>query len=129
MTLWSRIRSWTRTIFHRARAESEMDAELRFHIEAHAEELVRGGVSREEALRHARVEFGGIERVKEEGREARGVQFFDELLQDLRLRRARSPEKPWLRGRCHSHLGSRNRRYFGDLQRGERRFAAPASHE
>ncbi|MGC1414561.1 MAG: ABC transporter permease [Candidatus Acidiferrum sp.] len=84
MTLWSRIRSWTRTIFHRARAESEMDAELRFHIEAHAEELVRGGVSREEALRRARIEFGGIERVKEEGREARGVQFFDELLQDLR---------------------------------------------
>jgi putative ABC transport system permease protein len=64
--------------------ESEMDAELRFHIETRAEDLIRGGVSREEAMRRARMEFGGIERVKEEGREARGVNFLDELFQDLR---------------------------------------------
>jgi putative ABC transport system permease protein len=64
--------------------ESEMDAEIRFHIEAYAEDLMRGGVSREEAMRRARMEFGGIERVKEEGREARGVSFLDELFQDLR---------------------------------------------
>jgi predicted permease len=47
--------------------------------------LMRSGITREEALRRARVEFGAIERVKEEGREARGVSFFDELLQDLRF--------------------------------------------
>jgi len=64
--------------------ESEMDAELRFHIETRAEDLIRCGVSREEAMRRARMEFGGIERVKEEGREARGVSFLDELFQDLR---------------------------------------------
>jgi putative ABC transport system permease protein len=61
-----------------------MDAELRFHIEARAEDLIRGGVSRQEAKRQARIEFGGVERVKEEGREARGVQLLDELMQDLR---------------------------------------------
>ncbi len=61
-----------------------MDAELRFHIETRAEDLVRGGVSREEAMRRARIEFGGIERVKEEGREARGVRILETLLQDLR---------------------------------------------
>jgi putative ABC transport system permease protein len=38
----------------------------------------------QEALRRARIEFGGVERVKEEGREARGLSFFDELFQDLR---------------------------------------------
>jgi putative ABC transport system permease protein len=48
--------------------ESEMDAELRFHLEAFAEDLMRGGVPREQAMRRARIEFGGIERVKEEGR-------------------------------------------------------------
>jgi putative ABC transport system permease protein len=64
--------------------EHEMDAELRFHIETFAEDLVRGGLTREEAMRRARIEFGGIERVKEEGREARGVSFLDELFQDLR---------------------------------------------
>jgi len=64
--------------------EREMDAELRFHIEAFAEDLVRSGVPREEALRRARIEFGGVERAKEECREARGVNFIDSVLQDLR---------------------------------------------
>jgi predicted permease len=64
--------------------ESEMDAELRFHMEAYAEDLVRGGVPRPEALRRARLEFGGIENAKEECREARGVHFVETLLQDLR---------------------------------------------
>lgn len=62
-----------------------MDAELRFHIEAYAEDLMRGGVRRQEALRRARLEFGGAERVKEECREARGVVFLESLLQDLRF--------------------------------------------
>jgi len=84
MTFWSRVRSWSGTIFRRSRMESEMDAELRFHIEELANDLVRRGVSREEALRRARIEFGGIERVKEEGREARGGRIIETLLQDLR---------------------------------------------
>jgi putative ABC transport system permease protein len=46
--------------------------------------LMRGGVSREEAVRRARIEFGGIERVKEEGREVRGARIVETLLQDLR---------------------------------------------
>jgi len=64
--------------------ESEMDAELRFHMEAYAEDLVRSGMAREEATRRARLEFGGVERVKEEGREARGVNLVESLLRDLR---------------------------------------------
>ena len=64
--------------------ENEMDAELRFHMEAYTEDLVHNGVSRAEALRRARIEFGGIERVKEEGREARGARIVETLLQDLR---------------------------------------------
>jgi putative ABC transport system permease protein len=84
MKLWSQIRSGVRATLRRSGMESDMDAELRFHIETRAEDLVRKGVSHEEALRRARIEFGGIERVKEEGREARGVNFIDEMLQDLR---------------------------------------------
>ena len=84
MTIWSRVRSWRNATLRRARMESEMDAELRFHIEACAEQLMRSGMTREEAVRRARIEFGGVERVKEEGRKARGVSFLDELLQDLR---------------------------------------------
>jgi putative ABC transport system permease protein len=85
MTLASRLRSWLHTMLRRSRMESEMDAELRFHMETYAEDLMRGGgVSREEAMRRARLEFGGIERVKEESREARGAKIVETLLQDLR---------------------------------------------
>jgi predicted permease len=84
MALWNRLRSLSEAIFHRTRVESEMDVELRFHIETRAEDLMRNGVSREEAMRRARLEFGGVERVKEEGREARGARLLDELVQDLR---------------------------------------------
>src|SRR5213082_1754161 len=85
MRMRSRVRSWLRSMLRRSRMESEMDAELRFHIEAFAEDLVRNGVPREEALRRARIEFGGVERAKEECREARGVNLLDSLVQDLRF--------------------------------------------
>lgn len=67
MTLWSRTRSWWGAILRRSRMESEMDTELRFHGEAFAEALIRGGVSREETVRRARIESGGLEPVKEKG--------------------------------------------------------------
>ncbi len=62
-----------------------MDAELRFHIEAFADDLVRSGVARAEALRRARLEFGGIEQTKEECRDTRGVNFIESFIQDLRF--------------------------------------------
>jgi len=64
--------------------ESDMDAELRFHVQSYADELMRGGVPREEALRRAHLEFGGIEKRKEECRDARGANFIANLIQDLR---------------------------------------------
>lgn len=85
MTQGSRWWSWLKAMARRPRVESEMDAELLFHIEAHATELLRRGIPREEAFRRARLEFGGIEQIKEEGREARGLSLFDTLLQDLRF--------------------------------------------
>src|SRR5438309_388274 len=85
MTLWNRFRSWLVAILGRARMESEMDAEMRFHIEAFTQDLVVEGTPREEAARRARIEFGGIERAKEECRHARGVNFVENLVQDLRF--------------------------------------------
>jgi putative ABC transport system permease protein len=84
MTLWNRFRSWLGATLRRSRMESEMDAEMRFHMEAYAEDLVRGGVPHQEAMRRARLEFWGIERAKEECREERGVRVLETLLQDLR---------------------------------------------
>ena len=48
--MWRRFRSWLWAVGQRSRMERDMDAELRFHIEAFAEDLVRRGVPREEAL-------------------------------------------------------------------------------
>jgi predicted permease len=84
MTLWSRLRSWMRVILLRSRMESEMETELRFHLEAYTEDLIGSGVSRQEAMRRARREFGDLERAKEDCREARGANLIETLLQDLR---------------------------------------------
>jgi putative ABC transport system permease protein len=84
MRLADRVKSWVRTILTRGRMESEMDAELRFHIEARAEDLAQGGMHKAEAMRRARMEFGGIEGAKEECREARGAALIENFLRDLR---------------------------------------------
>jgi predicted permease len=84
MTLWSRIRSWAGATLRRSQMESEMDAELRFHMEAYAEDLIRSGVPHQEAMRRAQLEFGAIDRAKEQCREERGVRFFESLVQDVR---------------------------------------------
>jgi predicted permease len=85
MILWSRLRSWVRAILRRSRMENEMDAELRFHIDAYAEDLIRDGVPPSEAMRRARIEFGGIAQMKEQCRDARGVNLVESLMQDLRF--------------------------------------------
>ncbi|HVH85358.1 MAG TPA: ABC transporter permease, partial [Terriglobales bacterium] len=60
-----------------------MDVEPRFHLETYAEDLVRSGVPRQQAMRQACLEFGGIDRTKEECREVRGAHLLETLAQDL----------------------------------------------
>jgi len=85
MTILSQLRSWLRSILHRSHTERDMDAELRFHLETYADDLIRRGVPRDEALRRAHLEFGGLERAKEGCRDARGISFLESFLQDLRF--------------------------------------------
>jgi putative ABC transport system permease protein len=73
-----------RALFRRDAMEAEMDEELRSHFENQVEKLVASGLSREKAVRRARIEFGGYEQLKEECRDARGVSFVEILFQDLR---------------------------------------------
>ncbi|MBI4907381.1 MAG: ABC transporter permease [Acidobacteria bacterium] len=72
-------------IWRRKQFEADMDAELRLHIESYVADLVRSGVSVEEAKRRARAEFGSLEASKDECRQAWGLQRLDELRADLRL--------------------------------------------
>ena len=54
MKLVARFRSWLRASTGRARMESDMDRELRFHIERRAEDLGRERMPPNEARRQAR---------------------------------------------------------------------------
>jgi predicted permease len=72
-----------RTIFRRKTVEEELDDELRFHCEREVEKQMNSGLVREEALRRARLSFGGLDQVKEECRRARGVSAVETTVQDL----------------------------------------------
>ena len=85
MKFFAYLRSLASSLFHRSRAEVEMDEELRLHIQNRADDLERSGLSRAEAERRARIEFGGREKFKEECRDALGTHFLDTLLQDFRF--------------------------------------------
>ena len=63
---------WWRRFFGSSRLEKQLDAELEFHLEQQIRDYVAAGLDAEEARRRARAEFGAIEQVKEECREARG---------------------------------------------------------
>ncbi len=76
------ILSW---IFRRTRLEKEMTEEFRAHRKNRADDLERTGLTRDEAERRARLEFGGEEKFREECREEAGAHRVEVLLQDLRF--------------------------------------------
>ena len=80
----SDLRVRLRALFRRGAVEAELDEELRFHLERQVEVYLRAGLPRDEAVRRARLEFGGLEQVKEECRQARGVSAVETAAQDLR---------------------------------------------
>jgi hypothetical protein len=73
-----------RSLFRRKTVEEELDDELRFHFDREVEKHMNSGLAREEALRRARLAFGGLDQVKEECRQARGVSALETTIQDLR---------------------------------------------
>lgn len=81
--MFRRFRSLFRVLTRRRDFEDGMTEELRFHIERYTDDLVRSGVSPEEAARRASIEFGSFDNVKGDCREARGLHLFDELLREL----------------------------------------------
>ena len=82
--LWSDLRYRMRALVRRGEMERDLDDELRFHIAREAEKYERLGMAREDALRRARLAFGGMDRAKEESRDARGTVLVETFVQDLR---------------------------------------------
>lgn len=85
MSLTNKFRMWMRDLFHAKQSENELDAELRFDITQRVETNMRAGMARQEAEREARREFGSIALAKEECRDERGTQFFEQTWQDIRF--------------------------------------------
>jgi hypothetical protein len=70
-------------LVHHRDLERTMDDEMRHHIECEVSEHIRAGMSPEEARRVAVAQFGGIEQVKEEARDARGTRPLEDLIGDI----------------------------------------------
>lgn len=78
-------RAW-HSLVRRRRLDAEMDEEMRFHVELQAERLIRErGLDPVEARRQALVAFGGVEKYRVEGRDARGWRWLDNVSLDARL--------------------------------------------
>jgi putative ABC transport system permease protein len=81
--MWARLRSIGSGLFRRGRIEDDLADEIRSHLQSRVQDLLARGVEPSAAERQARIEFGSIERYKEEVRGARGLRIVDELRADL----------------------------------------------
>ena len=77
---WLRVRA----LFRRKTVEAELDDELRFHLENEIEKYAQSGMRPEEARRRAQIELGGVEQVKEDCRDARGIGLLEDAWRDIR---------------------------------------------
>jgi putative ABC transport system permease protein len=84
MAMLNKMRMRLRALFFKSEMEDELDEEVRFHLEREIQENIARGMTPEEARYAAIRSFGGVERVKEESRDERGIRLLEELWQDLR---------------------------------------------
>src|SRR5437867_3203200 len=76
--------TWWRRLFNRARLETDLERELRDHLERQVIDYMRDGVPEGDARRRARLAFGGLDQIKEACRDARGTRWIDDLVHDIR---------------------------------------------
>src|SRR6266508_1077934 len=84
MAMLNKLRLRLRALLFKSKMEEELDEEVRFHLEREIEENIIRGMTPEEARYAAIRSFGGVERVKEESRDVRGIRLLEELWHDLR---------------------------------------------
>ena len=84
MALFTSIVNGCRDIIRKTRVEHELDAELREFLEAAVEQKMRNGMSREKAIRAARIELGSVAAVKDRVRDVGWESVLETGWQDLR---------------------------------------------
>ena len=85
---------WFWRLFHKSEAEKRLDQEVRFHLEQQVEYRIAQGMAPAEARRVALLEFGGLERVKEDVRDTRWETQIDALFRDIRYATRRLAKSP-----------------------------------
>src|SRR5215472_37647 len=73
-----------RSLLNRQRVESELDREMRYHLDRQVEENIATGMNAREARQAALRMFGGVSQIEEECRDMRRTQYLANFLQDLR---------------------------------------------
>ncbi len=74
-----------RSLFRRQAADQELDEELRYHLEQKTQQYIAQGTPPQEARRAALLEMGGLEKRKEECRDARQVHWLENFVRDIRF--------------------------------------------
>ncbi len=72
-----------RAILFQQRTESDLEEEFANHLELQIRKYIAAGVGVDEATRGARIDFGARESAREECRDARGVSWVSNVVQDL----------------------------------------------
>jgi putative ABC transport system permease protein len=81
--MFTDVRFRLRALFRRNVVERELDEELRGHFVHQVDKLIASGLTQEEAIRRTKLEFGGLDQVKEECRDTRGINWLEDMGQDL----------------------------------------------
>src|SRR5690242_18515942 len=85
MRWYYKLRLRMRSLLRKQDADRELDAEIESHLQYQVEENIANGMPRDEAHYAALRSLGGVTQIKEECRDMRGVNFFDNFGQDLRF--------------------------------------------
>src|SRR4051794_17800045 len=81
---WNVARMRVRSLMSRTRIETELDKELRYHLERQVDENIAAGMPAGQARLAALRMFGGVSQRQEECRDMRRTQYMEHLWQDLR---------------------------------------------
>ena len=114
------LRYRLRALFTRNTMDRELEDELRFHLEKETAKLVSAGVPPDDAHRQARATFGGLERIKDDTRDARGLVLLETLAQDFRYAARALAARPVFTGGIVLTLGlgiGANATMFGIVDR------------
>ena len=84
MSVMRSLTSGLRTLFRKEDVERDLDDEVQQYLELAAQEHIRAGLTRDAALRAARIELGGVETTKEQVRSYGWDASLEALVRDLR---------------------------------------------